>query len=111
MADRFTLGGCEQSTRSLVQMLLQASEAGLDLLEVNHLLNSTPKHFTVKLLFCHIDLVKHRLHDNNIATVYVSQPANPDPNCPTISHRVEDVLIAATESGVVVMPEEPFRRS
>src|SRR6516164_568520 len=52
-ADRFTLGGCEQSTRSLVQMLLQASEARLDLLEVNHLLNSTPKHSIVELLFCH----------------------------------------------------------
>src|SRR6516164_7404987 len=57
-ADRFTLGGCEQSTRSLVQMLLQASEAGLDLLEVNHLLNSTPKHFIVELLFCHNALAK-----------------------------------------------------
>jgi hypothetical protein len=31
----------------------RVSEAGLDLLEVNHLLNSTPKHFIVELLFCH----------------------------------------------------------
>jgi len=34
-------------------MLLQASETGLDLFEVNHLLNCTPKHFMMELLFCH----------------------------------------------------------